>query len=141
MVWFKVDIAIPRGWRGREVHFLWDSSSEACVWIDGVPVQGLTGTGAAGWMELTGPVRPQYLLTKSARGGERISFHLEMACNHFFNEHPLDLGLLRQAEIAVFDREAWDLLWDYTIVAGVGGHLARSSSLAAPALVGGDPIH
>src|SRR5437867_674526 len=45
-VWFKVDITIPRAWRGREVHFLWDSGSEACVWIDGVPVQGLTGRGA-----------------------------------------------------------------------------------------------
>ncbi|MBI5878696.1 MAG: hypothetical protein HZB53_13685 [Chloroflexi bacterium] len=42
--WFRVDLAIPTDWRGEEVHLLWDSSSEACVWVDGVPAQGLTGT-------------------------------------------------------------------------------------------------
>src|ERR1051326_3698929 len=33
--WFKLDIAIPPEWAGQEVHLLWDSSSEACVWQDG----------------------------------------------------------------------------------------------------------
>jgi hypothetical protein len=34
--WFRVGIAIPGAWRGRPVHLLWDSCSEACVWEDGV---------------------------------------------------------------------------------------------------------
>ena len=42
--WFKVGIQIPVRWKGNPVHFLWDSSSEACVWVDNLPLQGLTGT-------------------------------------------------------------------------------------------------
>lgn len=134
--WFKIELTIPAAWRGREVHFLWDSGSEACVWIDGVPVQGLTGSCAAYWMQVPGPIRAQYQLTKSARGGERRTFHIEMACNHLFGaqKQPAQMGRLQQAEIAVFDREAWNLQWDYIVVADMAEHLPRNTPRQAQAL-------
>ncbi|HEX9018109.1 MAG TPA: hypothetical protein VF806_02920, partial [Anaerolineaceae bacterium] len=46
--WFRVEIEIPEAWAGQEVHLLWDSTSEALVWEDGKPMQGLTGSGM-GW--------------------------------------------------------------------------------------------
>src|SRR5271154_4255651 len=40
--WFRIDYAIPRAWKGREVLLHFDSLSEGCVWQNGVPLQGLT---------------------------------------------------------------------------------------------------
>ncbi|KAJ8314849.1 hypothetical protein KUTeg_006999 [Tegillarca granosa] len=31
--WFRLDIEIPDSWEGEEVHLLWNSHSEALVWI------------------------------------------------------------------------------------------------------------
>ena len=39
--WFRIEIDVPLEWAGQEDHFLWDSTSEAQIWIDGQPVQGL----------------------------------------------------------------------------------------------------
>ena len=134
--WFKVELAIPQAWRGREVHLLWDSHSEACVWQNGVPLQGLTGSGAASWMNAIGPIRNRFLLLPCARGGERQKIFIEVACNQLFgqDQQPAELGKLTQAEIAVFDRDAWDLLWDFTVVAGMAEHLPKTSPRGAQAL-------
>ena len=131
--WFRVEIAIPTAWQGQEVHLLWDSTSEACVWQDGQPLQGLTGRRAMGE-----PIRPEFRLTHSARGGESMALHVEMACNQLFGTadvtDPNVLGRLRQAEIAVFDRDAWDLLWDFVVVADMARHLPPTSPRAGQAL-------
>ncbi|MCS7062154.1 MAG: glycoside hydrolase family 38 C-terminal domain-containing protein, partial [Anaerolineae bacterium] len=134
--WFRVDVTIPAAWKGQEVHLLWDSTSEACVWQDGQPMQGLTGTAGEG-----GPIRSEYRLTSAAHGGESMTVYIEMACNGLFgvplNEGDLRsrlLGLLQQAEIAVFDREAWDLLSDYVIIADMAVHLPANTPRAGQAL-------
>jgi len=134
--WFKVDITIPAAWRGREVVFLWDSNSEACVWQNGVPLQGLTGSGVSAWMNVTGPARNRFHLTPHARGGERHTLYVELACNQLGGEHNqfLELGKLAQAEIAVFDRPVWDLLWDYIVIADMAQQLPTDSPRAAQAL-------
>ena len=134
-VWFKVDITIPAAWRGREVVFLWDSNSEACVWQNGVPLQGLTGGGAAVWLNANGPVRNRFLITSRARGGERQTLFIEVACNQLFGDsNKLELGKLTQAEIAVFDREVWDFLWDYTVITDMAVQLSPQTPRAAQAL-------
>jgi alpha-mannosidase len=136
--WFRVEINIPTGWAGQEVHFLWDSSSEAQIWQDGEPLQGLTGA-----MGLASPVaiRPEFPLVKKARGGEAIVLYVEMAVNNLFglgsSPDPIRLGqvgILRQAEIAVFDREAWDLFWDYRVIADMALHLQPNTPRGAQAL-------
>jgi alpha-mannosidase len=144
--WVKVDIAIPRDWKGQEVHLLWDSCSEACVWQNGQPLQGLTGSHF-----IDTPTRPQYRLARAARGGEKITLHLEVACNGLFGVGEGDgqqtvermrmvIGRLLQAEIAVFDREAWDLVWDYTIVADMARHLPANTPRAGQALQAANAI-
>lgn len=134
--WFKVEITIPRAWRGQEVHFLWNSGSEACVWIDGVPVQGLTGGAHASAFSPNQALRGSYLLTPRARGGERLTLYVELACNLLFGAQgsPDSMGTLMQAEVATFHRAAWDLLWDYTIIADMAAHLPPDSPRAAQAL-------
>jgi alpha-mannosidase len=138
--WVQVDITIPAEWAGREVHFLWDSNSEGCIWQDGQPLQGLTGSSNS-WDSAA--VRKEFRLTRSAKGGEAIRLYVEVACNGLFgapdisvtrSTAPTFLGLLIQSEIAVFDREAWDLLWNFKVVADMAQQLPANTSRGAKAL-------
>ena len=133
--WVKVEIDIPADWKGQEVHLLWDSSSEACVWQDGHPLQGLTGS-ESGWASTS--IRPQYVLTDKAAGGGHFTLYVEVACNGLFgltnNVTPITIGLLRKAEIAVFDREAWDLLWDFVTVSDMAIYLPANTPRGGQAL-------
>lgn len=142
--WFRVGIEIPAGWTGREVHFLWDSTSEAEVWIDGRPMQGLTGS-----VTLTdaGPIRKEYILTNAAQGGERLELYIEMAANNLFGlgsaADPVRLaqvGMLTQAEIATFDREAWDLLWDFKVIADLAKELGPNTPRGGQAMHTGNAM-
>ncbi|MCD4753030.1 MAG: hypothetical protein K8R40_08165 [Anaerolineaceae bacterium] len=128
--WVKVEYEIPVEWQGKEVHLLWDSMCEGAVWIDGNPMQGLTGsTPNNPWMV----TRPDYELSKSARGGEMGVLYIEVAVNHLFGvggggpeiEHVV--GWLRQAELAIFDRDAWDLYWDFVVVADMAQELPEGT--------------
>ncbi len=139
--WFRVETEIPTAWAGREVHFLWDSTSEALVWRDEKPVQGLTGTGGAFYPGFVGATRPEFILTRKASGGESVILYVEMAVNNLFGQgygsdavRLAEVGLLRQAEIAVFDREAWDLFWDYKVIADMAQELPTSSPRGGQAL-------
>ncbi len=136
--WFRVEINVPTSWAGSPVVFLWDSSSEAQIWQDGHPVQGLAGS-AGGW--IPGAVRSEYVLTRKAKGGENYILYIEMAVNHLFglgsNPDPAHLsrvGILRKAEIAVFDQEAWDLLWDFKVIADMAEELPEKTPRAGQAL-------
>jgi alpha-mannosidase len=134
--WFKVEIEIPADWKGEEVHLLWDSSSEAAIYQDDIPAQGLTGS-ANSWT--SDALRKEYRLIRSASGEEKLVVWVEIACNHLFglegglNANP-QLGLLRQAEIAVFDRPAWDLYWDFKIIADMAQYLPDNAPRAGQAL-------
>ena len=117
--WVKVEYEIPAEWAGKEVHFLWDAMCEGEVWIDGKPMQGLTGSVVDSYEELT---RGEYILSDSAEPTKGV-LYVEVAVNHLFGvggggpEVDYLIGWLRQAQLGVFDREAWDLYWDYVIVA------------------------
>jgi alpha-mannosidase len=133
--WFKMDITVPDAWRGQEVHLLWDSSSEACVWRDGQPVQGLSGTARYEYS----PYHESYELARSARGGERIPLYLEVAINTPFGIPPdtspaTEIGTLRRAEIAVFHHDVWDLLWDFITIADMAKFLPADSPRGGKAL-------
>jgi alpha-mannosidase len=130
--WFRVEVEIPVEWTGKEVHFLWDSSSEACIWIDGKPRQGLTGTPSSPWEAQMG--RLAYRLTKHAKKGERYGFYVEMACNGLFGSEPAAVFPLKIAQIALFDRDAWDLYWDYTVIADMALLLPANTPRAGQAL-------
>jgi alpha-mannosidase len=130
--WFLVIAKVPEEWAGKEVHFIWDSSSEACVWKDGQPLQGLTGSGINPWETTMG--RPAFRLLKNAQGDEQLSFMVEMACNGMFGNPPGTTFQLKRAEIAVFDRQAWDLYWDFIVIADMAQLLPQNSPRAGQAL-------
>ena len=136
--WFRVEITIPSAWEGKEVHLLWDSNSEAQVWEDGKALQGLTGSSNR---YSSDAIRPEYPLTKHAHSGETRILYIEVAVNNLFglgsevNPGALaQVGLLHRAEIAVFDRQAWDLYWDYRIIADMAKTLPQNNPRGAQAL-------
>lgn len=144
--WVHVTAEIPAQWHGKEVHLLWDSSSEACIWRDGVPVQGLSGSHSllgddALWKD--------FCVTKHAGEGGCVDLYVEVACNGLFGvggsaarTKPPDnrIGTLLQAQLAVFDREAWDFFWDYKIIADMAQHVPPATPRGGQALYAANAI-
>ncbi len=133
--WVRVGYAIPAEWKGQEVHLLWDSCSEACVWQAGAPQQGLTGSHN-GWQ--AGPLRTEFCLARPAQGGEQGELYIEVACNGLFGiggeERAARTGELRQAELALFDRRAWDVYWDLQVIADMAQELPADTPRGGQAL-------
>lgn len=109
--WFCANVEVPAAWKGSRVDLLWDTQSEATLWIDGKSVQGLN---------MTSGDRPDAILLDCARGGETLSFQIEMACNSKFGKAPfvgppppepvISPFHLRRCEIARFNPCVGDLL-------------------------------
>ncbi|KAF9975357.1 Glycoside hydrolase, 38 vacuolar alpha mannosidase [Actinomortierella ambigua] len=136
--WFKLSIDVPKEWAGQPVELLWDSNNEAMVWsTDGIPLQGLTGGGGD-------TRRIEYVLTKNAKGGERIHLLIEMACNGLFGAGrngeliaPPDenrVFQLSKVEIAVPNKDAWRLYWDIQVIVGMAKELAADNPRGQEAL-------
>ena len=110
--WFRARFEVPAGWAGSRVDLLWDSQSEATLWVDGKSAQGLN---------MTQGDRPDAILLDRAKGGEALAVQIEMACNNKFGINqsngmnmafPDEGYTLRRCEIARFDPAAWDLYFD-----------------------------
>jgi alpha-mannosidase len=111
--WFKVEAEVPSDWRGRRVDLLWNSHSEATLWVNGRTIQGLNfHTGD----------RPDAVLLPEARGGESLRFQIEMACNGKFgitgDPSTWKVGhyVLEQCDIAAYDPVAWELYHDFLVL-------------------------
>ncbi|MDR1146621.1 MAG: alpha-mannosidase [Verrucomicrobiales bacterium] len=120
--WFRARGQVPAEWRGREVVALVDLgfaggegfTAEALVWQDGQPTRALNVN------------RRDVPVAASAKGGERVEFFLEAGANRgsqLINDNELLLadyhGKPRfrfvSAELALFDRAAWQLYLDVKI--------------------------
>jgi alpha-mannosidase len=130
--WFRGQVAVPREWRGSRVDLLWISHSEATLWRNGQPVQGLNHD-PTGWDRST---RPEAVLVERARGGESVAFQIEMACNRPFGapmqrtvEH-LSPFVLDRCDIARFDPEAWELYHDFLVLQQLEADLAKEGAAA-----------
>ncbi len=108
--WLEVEATVPETWAGEQVDLLLVTNSEATLWLDGEPVQGLV-TGAEHH-------RPDAMLTANATPGETLRASVEIACNGLFGwaelnppeQRPAPIPpafRLERCELAVFDREAW----------------------------------
>lgn len=123
--WFRFSGRIPEDWRGREVVALIrlgynyavgeGFTAEGLVWQDGIPTRAINVH------------RADVPLARSARGGESFSFFVEAGANPKVDEGraPEDescqgigkkpLFALEQAQIACFNREAYDLYLDFKV--------------------------
>ncbi|KAK6475249.1 alpha-mannosidase 2C1-like isoform X1 [Huso huso] len=118
--WFKVSLCIPEAWKGKEVHFLWESDGEGMVWRDGQPVQGLTKEGQ----------KTSYVLTESLTDEEphSLCLYVELACNGLFGAgqgsmiappDPDRKYSLQRAELVVFNRGVDELLVDFEMLVDI----------------------
>jgi alpha-mannosidase len=129
--WFRGKIEVPKAWKGSRVDLLWDSQSEATLWIDGRSVQGLN---------MTHGDRPDAILLDSAHGGETLSFQIEMACNTKFGNAPfvgpprpvpvISPFYLKRCEIGRFNPEAWEIYFDALTLIGLYDELARDGDVS-----------
>lgn len=125
--WVKVEFEIPKNWLGKELHLLWDSVSEACVWQNGIPLQGLTGSDRS-----PEPIRAHFVLPSDLKSNSTYCYFIEVACNGLFGitefgTKTAEIGRLKKAEIAVFDRDAFELLSDFKIIAHMAHHLPQGT--------------
>jgi alpha-mannosidase len=105
--WFRIRATVPRAWRGHRVDLIWVTRSEATLWIDGRSVQGLNSGG--------GGERPDAVVLRQARGGEKLELWIELACNGMFGEQDRPPELER-CELALFDRDAWRRYHDFEVL-------------------------
>ena len=86
------------------------------------------------------PVRAAFPIKRKAIGGELIDIMVEVAINNLFGLATSDprknegIGLLRQAELAVFDRPLWNLYWDFVIVSDMATYLPQNTPRAGQAV-------
>jgi len=117
--WLAVEGRVPAEWEGEQVDLLLITNSEATLWLDGEPVQGLVSGGSY--------VRDDAMLTSRAVAGEELSARVEIACNGLFgwselHPQPQSAGApapafrLERCELARFDREAWALSCDLDVL-------------------------
>src|SRR5271170_2266674 len=135
--WFRARVQVPTEWKGARVDLLWDSQSEATLWIDGKSVQGLN---------MTHGDRPDAILLEAARGGETLSFQIEMACNTKFGNAPfvgpprptplLSPYYLRRCDIARFNARAWDIYFDALTLIGLYDQLHRDGDASQKSWAG-----
>lgn len=99
--WFQATATVPESWRGDRVDLVWFSDSEATLWLDARPVQGLNRE------------HRDAVLAGRARGGERMAFEVELACNGLFGRQRDRPFELHRCELARFDPDAWRLYHDF----------------------------
>ena len=110
--WLRGTATVPHDWVGRRVDLLWDSGSEATLWLDGRPAQGLN------------PHHGDAVLLERAEGGEVVRFEVELACNGLFGrlERPPEV---RRCEIAPWDPDAWRLGFDFEVLRALAADAAN----------------
>ncbi|KAM8804642.1 alpha-mannosidase 2C1 [Eudromia elegans] len=139
--WFRVELCVPPAWAGREVHFVWESDGEAMVWRDAQPVQGLTKEGE----------KTSYILTSSLKETEphSLTLYVELACNGLFGAgkgsmiappDPDKRFTLSKAELAIFNRDVYELLVDLEILLDMAQHLGEENQRSFQALYAANQI-
>jgi alpha-mannosidase len=117
--WFKGQTVIPLSWKSKRIDLLWESGSEATLWVGGRSVQGLNHDPAKRY----GDDRTDAVLIPEAQGGETLAFQVEMACNRMFGEgywNPPDMSMrsfvLGRCDVGCLDPRAWELYYDFSVL-------------------------
>ena len=133
---FRLQVTVPADWPAdAEAHLLWDATCEACIYRNGEPVQGLLGGSGR-------DRRAEYPLTDLAPG-QTLELYVELAANGMFGVgyqgviNPVDPNVsyeLKTCDIALFSRQAWDLMYDFIVIADMAKELPENDPRAAQAL-------
>ena len=115
--WFRIAATVPDDWRGARVDLLWQSQSEATLWLDGRVGAGLSQLH--GEAKLADPAEPG-----------RLEFQVELACNGLFGQQGSPVELSR-CELGRFDPEAWKLAHDFEVLRALEAHPATEPGWAA----------
>jgi alpha-mannosidase len=137
--WLRVEATVPEAWAGSRVDVLLDTRSEATLWLAGRAVQGLNSAASQ--------PRPDATLLRSATGGERLSFELEIACNDPFGYGERGQGthgpyrtvspfVLDACELMRFDDGAWQLHFDFAVLRALEAEDGVDPSFAGELLAG-----
>ena len=116
--WFRCEADVPSDWAGSRVDLLWESHSEATLWMDARSIQGINQDPEQRYRD----DRPDAILLAQARGSESVSFQIEMACNRMFgsefkpSHRTISPFVLDRCEIGRFDPRAWELYYDFFIL-------------------------
>ena len=96
------------------------SSAQVCFFVQLIILQGLTGGDSQ--------YRYDFILTDCAAGGECYTLYLEVAANGICGAgenglinapNPNKYYSISLADVAVFDRDVYNLLWDLKVMLGV----------------------
>jgi alpha-mannosidase len=159
--WFRVEFRIDsqflsaRECEALEVHLLWDSNSEAMVYdVDGNQVQGLLGGNGDDQRRECIVYRddvPALCLVNDdvtsqsqSAATATLTLYVEMCATEMFGageggqiqppSHDRQFELAT-AELALFDRRAFELLYDFDVMIGLAKHLPDESVRGRQALV------
>jgi alpha-mannosidase len=119
--WFRGNGAVPAEWAGQRVDLLWDSASEATLWLGGLPAQGLNKHHG------------DAVLVEHSVGGEHVELEVELACNGLFGKQQAPVELHR-CELARFDPDAWRLYLDFETLRALAGEPGLDESWAGELL-------
>ncbi|MGY0019429.1 alpha-mannosidase [Streptomyces sp. YJ-C3] len=127
--WFKVTGEVPAGWAGRTVEAVLDLGFDERM--PGFQCEALVYTPAGEPVKAVNPRNQWVRVGDPATGGERVEWHLEAASNPVLLGdnpfRPTDLGdketagdepqyRLERMDLAVFDRDVWELVADLEVV-------------------------
>jgi alpha-mannosidase len=114
--WFHFSGIVPEAAAGKAIVLLIDLSGEACVVDnDGCPILGLTTVNSEFDHSLGGPSKRVVPLTQSAKGGEVVDFWADAGCNDLFGVYR-DSGTLKNAHIALYNAEMYQLYYDFEVL-------------------------
>lgn len=119
--WFRLSGKIPDSFKGKEVVALINLGGEACIYDEsGRAVQGLTNKRIGHEFDEAEIKRRVYLVDK-AKGGEAINLLMDVGANNIMgiadhNGTIIADGIVNQAEVAIFNRQAWQLFLDYDLL-------------------------
>ena len=113
--WFHLQGDYPAAWAGNTVAALIDTGSEALVWVDGAPAQGLDAN------------RSDFILEYAAAGAGTVDLFVEAAANHLFGDLDSHEFKLQPATVARLNTAIWDLYHDFSLLTLLATSLPEQS--------------
>jgi alpha-mannosidase len=145
--WLRGVATVPESWAGSPVALRFSSHSEATLWIDSRPVQGLNDVLPMGSVldhraeHEPVPTRTEALLLERAAGNETIPFVVEIACNGLWGDAevvPYQSGSpfrLDFCELVRIDQAAHDLAHDLDVLVALEREMEASDPSWAGLLI------